>query len=1598
MSTNNISSSDSDDSDSSEFRNSNASSCDAVDSDVDAKTTTRKRPRVVPASPPNKKSRENKLKGKIVNANSDFLNPDSSQILPVCETHWPTMLKNINPSEHSLEEIYKNAVTAELSNSEITTLFDNSISISESCKKYFQFEENEFNLFSKISETGFGKLELQKLAWRFRHIWNQSQRIELIEKMLETFLESTSNVKKPVINSSKKSSMSNLKSIKFLVAAFCCLAPSSLAIYLVNKFQKVLKSALESADNLSNTICLLKVAKEKRTTTGKREKNPRYIAEILVNDPRIKVTGARIGETIIGFGLSGGTQMEILDCDVPPILQDVMLINSFPDLWENFLTKIGQDIEFFRSLPDNYTRGKWILDSAEPEDLLHMMDMNSLKFRVLNLGKNDNIEKLSEAERTLVMTCDSISCIEFSELFPTKVGSQTLGGHQTLFFGRAYWRVLPRDPQIESVPKETLIIQISRFDELAIMKGPLIRNPCESLVEILFLEDMEAPCACLFNERGAHLHFPTLIKHFGIKDDIYESWKKATKNFTAAAFKSLLQKIIRFRPANISTPSIVAARDALVITFLQLLTHPGGFVPDIQRYVSGVESALKRLAIIAFEDAYPSDSRVLAELMVATFISQRYKTWKPTMEQLERWVAFLLSLLMEPRYVEYDISRGSKVKKITIAQAQEETNPTVSHFMAVSALLEIVRSFEGDLNMVRDMATFPISKWKIHKIQTDPKGTMPLQHCVDQHWAPDVVYFFRPLDWLYEECLKDKTQKASTPFAGLLKRLFSDVTGVNPRREAVKSKDADFDNKHFESQDFVWHARAAQKSYLDALQIGKDISMMPSKFDDSMQALQIEFKAELENAWLSGMLGTLEVQKGKLLASLIPDDISRSIVAKRPAVRKSMKATTLKSGSEIPVLTAQSAAIAAGISEDATTLAGDEEFWNRLQNENGLEMTAIPSFPFKELKGAAVRYDGQDFWIHYPDGRKILWEVARFSKISLPLHPKFNDLEENPEFDYIDFFIKNNGDGICENAEEMFESIVQPILLRIPGAGRRLLAYLQRNSPEFEINRISRNGGGNDAAVILDDAGAFHLLVLICVLYPGVVSRVNGRANKFEVRCAPKMWEIRERLQKLIVEVLDQKTTQNLETGIGWGELQDTKRTMIKYQEELTSELVAANKKGRRGSFLWLPPGSGKTKIICEFLSRLAQSGDLPPYIVYCLPKESLQTIADELEIYGFRYRILVPHALSAKRYADDISAEIDISSDEESLNEAESSNSKKGQKRTLADKKEKSRKKTKKLISKKASNSRSFVVDFPASTKPVKIQNILKSNGGHVISSGGLKDQFWVHIVEHDHLRVLVSETLLPSSGETMFIIDEVHLAMSESTQRTASAQALADACRGFVALTGTPIIDSNMYRLIAWLRYLVPFTVTERNLWSAATNMVARKVEATGIARIYELVDATFSTEEELEWKKLMPPRIGGTNRMAGNREFTMAAELSYKAVTRELISQARILLNSRKRRGIMLVARNAKHGRELFDEIKRSKLVSPKQLLLMIGVSSLTRSKSGGYEEDENLSQGESNIVSSTNLTPTNNTKNIKIVIVPYRRATGYTLTALDTLLWT
>ena len=81
-----------------------------------------------------------------------------------------------------------------------------------------------------------------------------------------------------------------------------------------------------------------------------------------------------------------------------------------------------------------------------------------------------------------------------------------------------------------------------------------------------------------------------------------------------------------------------------------------------------------------------------------------------------------------PRFVLPNLPSTLRCKKAT------------SPFECASALLDILKSFEGDQAMMRWVAAKPVSPVET-KLAGESQQTMPLHHCLDQHTTPSMAYW-----------------------------------------------------------------------------------------------------------------------------------------------------------------------------------------------------------------------------------------------------------------------------------------------------------------------------------------------------------------------------------------------------------------------------------------------------------------------------------------------------------------------------------------------------------------------------------------------------------------------------------------------------------------------------------------------------------------------------------------------------------------------------------------------------------------------------------------------------------------------------------------
>eukprot|EP01127_Copromyxa_protea_P008093 TRINITY_DN1851_c0_g1_i1.p1 TRINITY_DN1851_c0_g1~~TRINITY_DN1851_c0_g1_i1.p1 ORF type:complete len:1221 (+),score=281.09 TRINITY_DN1851_c0_g1_i1:456-4118(+) len=1134
-------------------------------------------------------------------------------------------------------------------------------------------------------------------------------------------------------------------------------------------------------------------------------------------------------------------------------------------------------------------RKEWLEEHETAVDM-DMAEIEGCSVELLQLGKSNFLE-LEDEQIEEILSGGAKLAKDVREMFPRKPGSTGLRGRQTLIFYRQYWKVIVTHKQAKA--HEGVIIDVE--------SGKILNKASADKTRTLFLfEDLP-----LSVKKSGKFWVPTetqtvgfMVQDKGLKwdtatfDDILKemhpdfgdedikSVRHSLRKFTCAGYKSLLQKIIRFVPELVEVPGkkTYPADFYLSVACVELMLSAGSFVPDIQRFVSGLESMVKRLAVIFFEESYvDKDTKgQLLTLCASAFLAQRVKSWKPSRELVVVYLNIATKAWKQNSYFHWKDAKG-----ITPALPPYTFKQGNTELQFCSALLDEVRSFASDLAMVRYIAKNYDTCYKTPKVVNRPKK-MPLCHCIDQHWAPEIVYFMP-----YKTIVAEKVP-GSQPYSQIFGRVWREGTGVNPR------KIANFDPVEYEKEKFVLLLRFAQRTVMEAKQI------VPTERKAQKTKGSYTLSYTLDNSWISGMVGAVEISgRPTILTTLLPDDPEQIVAVRKPS--RDMKDATLTVEQEEKAMRATRELLIEGLPLNKTNppipiLKGaklvlketeeedDAEEDTKNQDEAGEDVEEEEPSPKsrkkvakKKVKEESTKLVSREYFIKTKDKRSLKWEDIREDKIEVPyLEP----ITEN----IFQAAVRTFGDGMQQNA---FEELQKVLKASTRTAIRRMLMYISGFRQSFEMGRVSRDGGGTKQAVVVEDVGAFALLMRISVLFPSALRRRKGTATTFDVPLAPLLWKVREFVSVFLAEDVDYKSS-------AWGDIEDSlKRTPWQHQLDSLEEMKEAHHKGRKGHFIWIPVGMGKTWIVLSYLNFLKTVDKLPKYIVYTLPSSAIKSIIHEIQSFGFALNLVIPTKNSASH----------------------------------------------------------------------PLIKFAKHPGKSEI------DEFTVNLIEHDHLR-LCEETLASIAPQSIFIIDEVHKALNE-TKRTSVALSLSHLAEEFIALTGTPIIDSNTYKLIWWLEQIVPFEVNEKNFWVAANGMVAKKVN-TGVIVKREEVIAEMTAEEKEKYFHLVPPGLGGKNSNFSSHNLRTAIDLCYEACTKRMI-EITVDCVKKEKKGVMLVAHNGAHQSQLLKGLV----------------------KSGIKEQDIFLLSSGNSIFLTDQAVEEKKEHDYKVVITTIRKSEGYTLTRLKVL---
>ena len=766
----------------------------------------------------------------------------------------------------------------------------------------------------------------------------------------------------------------------------------------------------------------------------------------------VALSGARDGDLLVGIRkVNKNAVLQVKGTIFPSrLVLDELRCHS--DLWSQFLNKLKQ-VEYFKA------QGGKVEDWLEvEEDSIPTATLcdSGASLKVLQPG--DMARNIDPERLNTMIHSDFLDEDQFESFFPIKGSQKGLRGKHTLVLFRKYWKIASRCTFRSEFEGRILSLYDSTdpaFLVLPNIASGYAKKTKHGVKRIGIQEHMDRHLPINRWVRVTTSAIGVQVRHGEERIIVDPVIKMKMKGLTPAAFKSFIQKLIRFRPLvvefpdHLPGPKIIQAEKVLYSLVILLSQEAGSFVPDIQRYVTGAESASKRTGVSITEDAY-LDPKRLCNVFVAALIAQRVNGWSLPLHALESIGESAVKAMETSSYWEWNAKRGS-----TLSPRLLENDQPPEH--RISALLDELKAFQSDLHFVRDISYGA----KVKKGFEDRPLSMAMEHCVDQHWAPNLAYFFPPeiLDCVGLE-------SGSKTFRPLFSAIWDESSGLNPRKNS-------FNDEEFRENEFVQELREAQRLYLVAKQSTPSVRpKVPGQY---------VIEVDLPTGWLSCLVGSLEI--GGKIVTLSSDNPMELIVIRKPS----------RNGPNATPLTQQEKTIV--------------EKKARIILTKGVKLNAAKP-PVEGLRGAKAFLTERGYTIGQGKAG-LLWEEFR-QGITLSF-----DLIRHAPYDNLQNGLTTFATGVSRNAEKDLEILVRHTQSTVL---RRALGYIAGFSSTIEMNRIGRDGSGIIRAVVSEDVGAFQFLLGVSVLFPSALRPVKKCPCKFSVPSPPLLWHVRAKLHELLFD------------------------------------------------------------------------------------------------------------------------------------------------------------------------------------------------------------------------------------------------------------------------------------------------------------------------------------------------------------------------------------------------------------------------------------------------------------------------------------------------
>ena len=680
------------------------------------------------------------------------------------------------------------------------------------------------------------------------------------------------------------------------------------------------------------------------------------------------------------------------------------------------------------------------------------------------------------------------------------------------------------------------------------------------------------------------------LSAFHIADD--ELREICSAFLSTNALKSAMQKVARCRPPHVVLPSQrkVSGGDAIEACVTQLLhpRQPGQFIPDANAFVTALTSCLKRLAVIAWEDADSTPTHV-ASLLMGGLLSSHLPTWRPGTTLVAQWKAMGRALYNAPvRYHwdrrtvgDTDAKRVCTLQALrAAAQAQHAGGAEQQALQLCSLLLDELKSMKGDLLLFRwHAARRRGAAAAPHSTCVAPRQNIHFPaYCLDQHVVPNIVLLLHPRN-IYT---KYPPRKKSEPFGPLLDALFRYVTGKNPRLGPMTEEN------HWHTE-IVREVQQAQAIVYDNMRALRDGSGGGSGAGAGGASLCFT----VPRGYLAGGIGPISVRTRtpkprEVLVTLDPNNLLHWVVIPRPA--RDTKDPSL------PDM----------VIEDAQKQA-------RALARTGMTLSKLPALD-PLLHGAHVRLEtdghGEDAWMIRlaQQAQWKPWEQAR--------HITISGLQKVPTPTEIRDIVGKTLAPLCGDDPSLHVKVVQ-----------RVATLLSHYRSRVDMPRISRGGGSLKDAVSVHDCAAYQLLLALAHRYPDALTLGKTALFTFDVASVPVMRELRRCL--VASASAGAVHTRILPT------LRDTEQRELRSSQcEALDEMLASLKGGEvTGFFLHMTTGMGKTLVVSHLLNQWR--GTNATGVLWTVTASGVTSVATELDkVFRGAVDILEPTKAAAANAA----------------------------------------------------------------------------------------------------------------------------------------------------------------------------------------------------------------------------------------------------------------------------------------------------------------------------------------------------------------------------